>query len=76
MGRTPLPHSEIAAWQANTGIELSAWEASTLRNLSQEFVVAAQAAEDPDCKPPWTGSAEVKALQRAELNSKLDEFLS
>lgn len=76
MGRAPLPHSEIAAWQANTGVELSAWEACTLRNLSQEYVVAAQAAEDPDCKPPWADATEVKALQLADLESRLDQFLN
>ncbi|MES2685489.1 MAG: hypothetical protein V4706_01640 [Pseudomonadota bacterium] len=75
MGRAPLPHSEIKAWQDNTGIELTAWEASTLRTLSAEYVAGAHAAEDPDCKPPYAGAAEVKALQRAEMNSKLDQFL-
>lgn len=76
MGRTPLPHSEIRAWQANAGIELSPWEASTLRQLSAEYVAMAQAAEEPDCKPPMASATEVKAMQVTDINAKLDQFLS
>ena len=75
MGRTPLSHIEIRAWQQNVGLDLSPWEASTLRILSVEYVASAQAAEEPDCKPPLADAAEVKAMQVADINSKLDQFL-
>lgn len=76
VGRAPLTHSEIQAWQQNVGIELSQWEASTLRILSASYVVAAADAEEPDCKPPYVdGAAQAKALQRADVDSKLDQFL-
>jgi len=76
MGRAPLPHSEIAAWQSNVGIELTSWEASTLRILSAVHVGAAAEAEDPECKPPYVDSApDAKALHCSAVAAKLDNFL-
>jgi len=51
MGAVPLSHSELAAWQANTGIELAAWEAKALRRLSSEYVAASHDAADVACPP-------------------------
>ena len=53
MGNTPLTHSEIRAWQDNTGVELSAWESQTLRRLSAEYLGESQSAESPDAPAPW-----------------------
>lgn len=54
MGPVPLSHSELAAWQANTGIELNAWEARALRRLSMDYLAASNAATAPDCPPFYT----------------------
>lgn len=51
MGPVPLSHSEIAAWQQNTGIELAAWEARAIRTLSSDYLVASNAADAHDCPP-------------------------
>lgn len=53
MGPVPLSHLELAAWQANTGIELEAWEARALRRLSIEYVSASNAAQPFDAPPPY-----------------------
>jgi hypothetical protein len=76
MGNAPLSHSEIAAWQGNTGIELSAWEARTLRTLSAEYLNSAQDAEDAKCKAPWGESADAKELHDKELQQKIDLFFA
>lgn len=52
-GAVPLSHAEIAAWQANTGTDLQAWEAMTLRRLSSAYIRAGNEAESPDCPPPY-----------------------
>lgn len=56
MGHVPLTHSEIKAWQDNTGTELTCWEAQTLRRLSAEYLTESQAAEAPDCPAPWSSA--------------------
>lgn len=53
MGPAPLSHREIEAWQRNTGIELNAWEATTLRRLSREYLSMSQDATSPTCPSPW-----------------------
>lgn len=52
MGPAPLTYSELVAWQQSSGIELTPWEAKTLRRLSGEYVSECSRAEKPDCPSP------------------------
>lgn len=67
-GIAPVPHSEILAWQQNTGIDLDSWEVRTLRRLSEEYLSQSIASEKPDARPPWT--PEVLTPQDREAVSK------
>lgn len=69
MGRLPLSESELAAWQFNSGVRLSPWEAESLRRLSREYLGQSQQAEKHDCPAPY-GIA-----QRREIVArKIDEI--
>ena len=61
MGAGPITHGDIADWQSNTGIELDAWQARTLRRLSLDYLAESHKASKPDCPPPWVHPDEVKA---------------
>jgi hypothetical protein len=52
-GSAPVSHTEIGHWQDNTGIELTAWEARTLRVLSKAYLSECLAAEDPSRPAPY-----------------------
>lgn len=54
MGPAPITHMEIRAWQENTGIDLSSWEARTLRDLSGAYLGQSSQSEDPSCPAPWS----------------------
>jgi len=69
MGHTPLTHSEIKAWQDNTGTVLTCWEAQTLRSLSSAYLAESQAAEAPDCPAPWT--KEITEEAREDVSKKV-----
>ena len=69
MGKSPLTHSEIKAWQDNTGIELTAWEAQTLRRLSNAFVAESEDAKAPDCPAPW--SSVITEISRTDVGRKV-----
>lgn len=69
MSDGPIPHSEIEAWQRNTGIELDAWEARTLRRLSFDYLVESHKATAIDCPAPWTEAGEVKAAPNRAAES-------
>ena len=58
MGVVPLGWQDITAWQASTGVSLTAWEARTLRHLSTEWASAAAEAEAPDAPAPWLPEAD------------------
>jgi hypothetical protein len=53
MGDAPLTHLEIEAWQRNTGIELSSWEARVLHSSSLAYLSESQRATKPDAEAPW-----------------------
>ena len=73
MASTPLSWTEISAWQANTYIRLSSWEAKVIRALSQAYVAQARISEDETCPPPWRGivTEAEKATEIAILDSVL-----
>lgn len=70
MGEGPLTHGEIASWQANTGIELQAWEARLLRRLSIDYLNQSHKARARDCPPPW-GDAPVPNLKAERTRNAL-----
>lgn len=53
MSEGAIGHCEVQAWQANTGIELNAWEARSLRRLSLVYLGESFKAKKPDCPAPW-----------------------
>lgn len=57
MGSTPLAWSDIAAWQDLTGINMTAWEARTIRRLSRDFHDQLHRSKEPTCPAPYTEAA-------------------
>lgn len=53
MGEGAIGHLEVQAWQGNTGIDLNAWEARSLRRLSLVYLSESYKAKKPDCPAPW-----------------------
>ena len=53
-----LAMSELAAWENITGIELSRWEARTLRRLSGDYLHQRQESREPGCPAPYSASRE------------------
>jgi hypothetical protein len=53
MGKTPLTHQEIYAWQMNMGIELCPWEANALREISRQYLSELLQSDKHDSPPPW-----------------------
>lgn len=57
MGEVPISHQDIAAWQANTGVQLDAWEARALRQLSGVYVDQINKSKEAACPAPWAPDA-------------------
>lgn len=62
MGEGPVTHSEIDAWQNNTGIQLNAWESRTLRRLSQDYAGQSHKSTARDCPAPWLDAPYLQKL--------------
>lgn len=73
MGPVPLSHLDIRAWQVNTGVELMAWEARTLRDLSRDYVVQLQASAAPDEPAPYV-VVDVEADRRAAVSQRVSSI--
>ena len=72
MGAGPVSHLEIAAWKSNTGIDLDAWEARTLRSLSQDYASESHKATARDCPPPWEDSPYGQVVINTKAESTRD----
>ena len=52
MGEVPIGYEQIDAWERVTGVDLSPWEASTLRKLSIAYAVEKSAGANPLAAAP------------------------
>lgn len=73
MSATPLNWVEIAAWQTNTCVRLTPWEARMIRALSLAYVAQSRISEEETCPPPWTGA--VTEAEKATEIAVLDAVL-
>jgi hypothetical protein len=69
MGPGAISNTELRAWQDNTGIELSAWEARTIRALSRAYVSEYGEAGDPKRQAPWNAADDAEQRQRIAQNT-------
>jgi len=53
MGESPISWREIHYWQQNTGVQLSAFEAKLIRELSVAYVAQKNKSDSENCPPPW-----------------------
>lgn len=76
MGEGPLTHGELYAYQQNTGIQLSEWEATTLRRLSLEYMNESHRATKRDCPAPWQSEEYEDAMRVAVGNDLESQMLN
>lgn len=70
MGPVQLPCSELLAWQAGAGIDLSPWEFGTLRRLSRDYLDESNHATSAARPPPFGD-----VIVSPNVNKKIDAFL-
>ena len=75
MGAAPLSHAEIQAWQCNTGIELTAWEAGMMRDLSKAYLSMSHDATRPSCPAPWTPHGVDERAKTVDVAKRVKEAL-
>lgn len=71
-GEGPIAWAELGEYQRLVGIDLTPWEARTLRRLSCEYVAERSAGRDPQRPAPWV---EVSDRQRAAVGRALSTSL-
>lgn len=75
MGAMPLLWQELTHWQRNAGIDLTPWEAITLRQLSADYVAEYHAAESPTRPAPWLPDDRTSADARNNVAKKIRSIL-
>ena len=66
-GAVSLDEQDIYAWQVNQGIELTGWEARTIRTLSREYAFMLSEASEPTCPPPYVPQEFIDAEKRRKI---------
>jgi len=65
-GAAALGFSEMAAWSRIMGVDLSPWEARTLRRLSRTFLSQQQDSRNPACIEPMVAVDQDRARNRVD----------
>lgn len=73
-GVTAIDESDVAAWQRNQGLELTAWEARTLRLLSREYAAMLATAVDIHCPPPWVPEKLISDEKREKIAEAMSNW--
>lgn len=76
LGDQALTHSEIKAWQENTGYELSSWEAQIIKRLSQSYLSMSFESKKKHSETPWIDAPYYMTLKwrkAMELKQKIRE---
>jgi hypothetical protein len=66
MGAAAVGYHEIDAYQRCSGIELSPWEAETLRLLSRAWIDQQALSQSPTCSSPWIEPSELARSDRLD----------
>ena len=53
MGLLPVTWTDIAAWQAVTGVMLDPYESAAVRELSMSYIDQHERSRSPSCPAPW-----------------------
>lgn len=59
MGLSSISWQEISAWQEQTGMRLSAWEASAIKRSSNAYAAQASISTNKDCVSPMPADVDV-----------------
>ena len=68
MGNSPLTFEEIYAWGKD--IDISHWEASTIRKLSIDYLSMLHHGSEPDCPVPYAETPSEDKLQQVSNGLK------
>ncbi len=71
MGAVPISSCELAAWQDNTCVRLTPWEARLIRELSKAYLAEGRIAESETCPPPWRAPVTQRELDIEESQLRM-----
>lgn len=67
-GLAPITFQEIKSWSEITGNDVTYWEATVLRKLSNYYCHQCELSREPECPPPWTPVQEITLETRANVD--------
>ncbi len=72
LGEIAITHTELRAWMDNTGIDLSAWESRSIKNLSTAYLSGCHESRSVDSETPWEDAPYyMSAKWRKSMKQKL-----
>lgn len=73
-GAVGIDEADLHAWQCNQGVDLSAWEARTLRKLSREYAHMLSQASEPNCPAPYVSDEYINAEKRKQIADAMNNW--
>lgn len=73
-GTVPMGEPDLHAWQCNQGVELTAWEARTLRVMAREYSAMLTEASEPTCPPPYVAADFINSDKRKKIAEAMSKW--
>ena len=70
-GQVGIDEIDLLAWQQNQGIDLSPWEAKTIRVLSKDYAYMLGQASEANCPPPWVDPSIMTEERRQKISNAM-----
>ena len=71
MGPVAISSQEVIAWQQGSQLDLSAWEFSSLIQMSRSYLSSMHLASDPACPPPYGNP--INEFDRSVLSKRVSD---
>ncbi len=73
-GSIGIDEIDLAAWMSNQNVQLTPWEAQTVRRLSHEYAAMLSASSEPNTPAPWSDAKMLTDEMREKISNAMSDW--
>jgi hypothetical protein len=73
-GNIAIDEIDLAAWMSNQNVQLTPWEARTIRTLSHEYAAMLSAGSEPNTPAPWSNVEIITDEMREKISNAMSDW--
>ena len=73
-GSVGIDEIDLAAWMSNQNVQLTPWEAQTIRRLSHEYAAMLSISSEPNTPAPWSSPQAITDEMREKISNAMSDW--